>query len=489
MKQMNTHFKTSRANSIVAARLPIAVLMGVLTASCAVGPNYRRPSVQVPSTYRGATISASDSLADREWFDLFRDDTLTSLVTTALQQNFELRIAAERVLQARAVYGISRSDQLPTVDATASATASRLSKRGASGTPPADAAADVRYMEAGFSFGWEMDVWGRLRRLTEAARAQYLASDEARRGVLTTLIADVAQNYLALRAFDAELEIAKRTRDVANDGLRLTEARREQGLASGLDVRQAEQLLYTATGRIASLEREGALAENALRLLLGQLPGDVPRGASLEAFQTPPAVPAGLPSALLERRPDIRAAEQQLVAATAQIGAAKADYFPRISLTGFFGAQSRALTDLLTGPAGLATAIVGAAAPVINRGRIRGNVQVAESLQREAAVNYERVIYTAFQDVSDSLATYGKTLEQRAEQERLVDALRESTRLSTQRYESGLDSYLPVLDAQRNLFEGELDLTGLRQRELTAIVQLYRALGGGWSPPEAPPTN
>ena len=469
-------------------RTVAALTIALLTVSCTVGPNYKRPNVEIPSSYRGAVASTGESLADREWFDLFRDETLTALVTTALKQNFELRIAAERVLQARAVYGISRADRLPTVDAVASETATHLSQRGGTPLPPG-VDNDVAFTEAGFSLGWELDVWGRVRRLNEAARAQYLASDEARRGVLTTLVADVAQNYLALRAFDLELEIARRTREIASDGLRLTEARRGQGLSSGLDVRQAEQLLYTATGQIANLEREVALAENALRLLLGQLPGDVPRGGSLEAFQAPPTVPAGLPSALLERRPDIREAEQQLVAATAQIGAAKADYFPRLSLTGFLGAQSRALTDLLSSPARLATASIGAAVPVINRGRVRGNVQLAEAVQREAAINYERVIFGAFRDVSDSLASYGKTRDQRTEQERLVGALRESTRLSTQRYESGLDSYLPVLDAQRNLFSGELDLTRLRQQELTAIVQLYRALGGGWSRTQATPST
>jgi multidrug efflux system outer membrane protein len=272
-----------------------------------------------------------------------------------------------------------------------------------------------------------------------------------------------------------------RTRDVATNSLRLIEVRRQGGVANGLDVRQAEQLLYAATGQIAGIEREIAQAENALSLLLGHAPGEVPRGRALEAFQVPPGVPAGLPSALLERRPDIRQAEQELIAANAQIGAAKAEYFPRISLTGFLGVQSRALTDLLTGPAGLASAGIGAAAPIFNAGRTRANVQLTEALQREALVNYQRAIYTAFRDVSDSLASYTKTSQQRTEQERLVATLRAATELSTQRYQGGLDSYLPVLDAQRSLFARELELARLRQQELSSIVQLYRALGGGWS--------
>jgi NodT family efflux transporter outer membrane factor (OMF) lipoprotein len=458
------------------------LLGGVMLASCTLGPNYKRPVVQTPSAFRDASGAAgAGSLADLKWFEVFRDDALTGLVRNALTQNFEVRIAAERVLQARAVYGITRADQYPAVGASADLTALRSSQTGASRAIPAGADTDVTYTQVGFSLGWELDVWGRLRRLSEAARAQYLATEEARRGVITTLVADVSETYLALRALDLELEIATRTRDAATESLRLTEARRARGVASGVDVRQAEQLLFTATGQIASLEREIAQAENALSLLLGQLPGDVPRGRPLEAFQAPPEVPPGLPSALLERRPDIRQAEQQLIAANAEIGAAKAEYFPRISLTGFFGAQSRALSDLLTGPARLASASVGAAAPIFNAGRTRGNVALAEAVQREMLVNYQRAIYTAFRDVSDSLAAHAKTSEQRAQQERLVDALRESARLSAQRYEGGLESYLPVLDAQRNLFQGELELARLRQRELASIVQLYRALGGGWS--------
>ena len=462
--------------------LAVALAASVATA-CTLGKNYQRPSIQTPSGFRsGAGQATSASLADLQWFELFRDDTLNGLIKTALQENFELRIAAQRVLQARAAYGITRSGQWPTVDASADIIAARSSQVGANRGIPAGTSTDVSYAQAGFSLGWELDVWGRLRRLNEAARAQYLATEEGRRGVITTLVADVSQTYLALRALDFQLEIAKRTRDIANDNLRLVEARRASGVASGLDVRQAEQLLYTATGQIASLDREIALAENALSLLLGHAPEDIPRGRPLEAMQAPPTVPAGLPSSLLERRPDIRAAEQQLIAANAQIGVAKADYFPRISLTGFFGVQSRQLSDLLSGPAVLASAALGAAIPVFNAGRTRNNVRLAEAVHGEALVNYQRVIYTAFRDVSDGLAGYAKTNEQRIEQEHLVDALTASAQLATQRYQGGLDSYLPVLDAQRNLFQGELDLVRLRQQELGSLVQLYRALGGGWTP-------
>jgi multidrug efflux system outer membrane protein len=453
---------------------------GVLLASCTLGPDYKRPIVHTPAQFRGAAVSSADSLANLKWFELFHDDALTGLVGTALKQNFDLRIAAERVLQARAAYGITRAAQYPEIGASVDLNTVRSSQVGANAAVPRGADTDVTYTQAGFNVGWELDVWGRLRRLNEAARAQYLATEDARRGVVTTLVADVSETYLRLRALDLELDIATRTRDLANESLRLTEARRARGVASGVDVRQAEQLLFTATGQIASLEREIAQTENALSLLLGRAPGDVPRGAPLESFQAPPAVPAGLPSALLERRPDIRQAEQQLIAANAEIGVARAEYFPRITLTGFLGAQSRALSDLLTAPARLASASAGAAAPIFNAGRTRANVRLAEAVQREMVVNYQRAISSALRDVADSLAAHAKTNEQRLQQERLVDALRESARLSTQRYEGGLDSYLPVLDAQRNLFQGELELARLRQQELASIVQLYRALGGGW---------
>jgi multidrug efflux system outer membrane protein len=467
----------------ILTRLALTVLAAVALASCTLGPNYSRPPVELPAAHRGAATAepTPGSLADLKWFELFHDEQLTRLVSAALDQNFELRIAAERVLQARAAYGIRRSDQFPTLDGSVALTTARGSQVGSTRAIPTGVSTGVSYTEAGFSLGWELDVWGRLRRLSESARAEYLATEDARRGVITTLVADVTDNYLALRALDQELEIATRTRELATDGLRLTEARRRGGVASGLDVRQAEQLLYTATGRIAGLEREIAQAENALNLLAGRLPGDIDRGRPLEGLQAPPDIPAGLPSALLERRPDIRQAEQELIAANARIGAAKAEYFPRISLTGVFGVQSRALGDLLTGRAVAASAGLGAAAPIFNAGRTRANVALTEAAQREALVHYQRAIYAAFRDVSDALVACSRTTEERAAQARLVETLRAAVQLSTERYRGGLDSYLPVLDAQRNLFDGELALARLHARELSAVVQLYRALGGGWS--------
>jgi multidrug efflux system outer membrane protein len=290
----------------------------------------------------------------------------------------------------------------------------------------------------------------------------------------------VTSNYFALRQLDLELEIGRKTRAAAEDGLRLTRLRRDQGVATGLDIRQAEQLLYTATTQIASTERDIALTENALSLLLGRSPGDVPRGKTLEEFKAPPQVPPGLPSALLERRPDIRQAEQTLIAANARIGAAKAQYFPQISLTGLLGGQSRALSELFTGPARNWNFASSVTMPIFNAGRIRSTVHFTEAERREALVRYEKTIQNAFREVSDALIGYRKTAEQRGQQELLVQALQETERLSTIRYRGGLESYLQVLDAQRNLFQGELAVASLRRAELASIVQLYRALGGGW---------
>ena len=450
--------------------------------SCAVGPNYKRPAVPTPDQFRGSETPASaPSLADAKWFEVFDDATLKQLVTTALERNFDVRIAAERVLQARAQLTGVRSNQFPSIDANASFTGTRGSSAGRAVFIPRGTNLDVSYTQAGFTLNWELDVWGRLRRLTESARAQYLASEEARHGVITTLVSDVSATYFALRELDLELEIAGKTRGIAEDSLRLTNLRHDQGAATGLDVHQAEQFLYTATSQIAAITRDLGQTENALSLLLGNSPGDIARGKALVDLKPPPQVPAGLPSALLERRPDIRQAERMLISANAQIGVARAQYFPRISLTGLLGAESRSLTDLFTGPARSWNLVSGATAPIFNAGRIRSEVRYSEAQQREMVISYEKTIQNAFREVSDGLIGYRRTVEQRTQQELLVQAVRETERLSTARYKGGLDSYLQVLDSERNLFREELALAKLRQQELVSIVQLYRALGGGWS--------
>ncbi len=458
----------------------LLVPMLLSLAGCAVGPNYRRPATPSIPQFRGESSPTAQSIADTKWPELFQDDALRELVNTSLVQNYDVRIAAERILQARAQLGITQSQLFHTVSASGQFDAVRGSRIGGSRFVPPSISLDSSYTQAGFSLGWELDVWGRLRRLTEAARAQYLATEEARRGVITTLVGDVTTAYFDLRELDLELEIARKTLDIAANSLRLTTIRRDRGVATGLDVRQAEQFLYTATSTIAAVERQIDQTENALSLLLGRSPGDIARGKTLEQIIAPAQVPPGLPSSLLERRPDIRQAERILVAANAEIGAAKAQYFPQISLTGFLGGQSRALSNLFIGNARSWNFAPGAVLPIFTAGRLRANVRLTEAQEREAALNYERTIQGAFREVSDSLVGYGKTGEQRTQQELLVAALRETDRLSTLRYRGGLDSYLQVLDAERNLFTGELRLAQLRRDELLSVVQLYRALGGGW---------
>jgi multidrug efflux system outer membrane protein len=462
-------------------RLLLAGLALALS-GCAVGPNYKRPPVQAPPQFRGdqAAAVAEESLADTKWPALFDDEVLTGLVSTALRQSFDLQAASERVLQARAQLGIQRSAMLPEIDAGGTFNANRVSQIGQNRFLPRGTNLDVAYTQAGLSLSWELDIWGRIRRLNEAARAQFFATEEARRGVTASLVADVTSGYFSLRELDLELEIAKKTQEVAVNGLRLTKVRQQSGVATGLDVQQAEQLLRTANAQIAASERAIAQQENALSVLLGQNPGAIGRGKTLESLVAPGRVPAGLPSSLLTRRPDIRQAEQTLIGANARIGAARAEYFPQISLTSFVGGQSRPLLDLFTGAARQWTFAPAATLPIFNAGRIRSNVKYTEAVQREAVANYNKAIQSAFREVSDSLVSYRKTAEQREQQSLLVGALAESSRLSNLRYQGGLDSYLQVLDAQRNQFQGELVLAQLRRQELLSVVQLYRALGGGW---------
>ncbi|MBV9265136.1 MAG: efflux transporter outer membrane subunit [Acidobacteriaceae bacterium] len=459
----------------------------LLLGGCALGPNYKRPVVQTPAQYRQPLPSSAQaekaSLSDVAWSSLFGDEVITTLVKTALAHNHDVEAASERVLEARAQLGITRSQLAPQITASGSFEAARSSSIGSFNFIPADTNLATSYTQAGLNLSWELDVWGRIRRLSESARAQYLAQEEARHAVISSLIADVITTYLTMRELDLELEIARKTKDVAENGLKLTNLRKERGVSTGLDVRQAEQLLYTATAQIAATERAITETENSLNVLLGQNPSEVPRGRSLIELGAPSAVPAGLPSDLLERRPDIRQAEQTLIAANAQIGAAKALFFPQISLTGLLGVQSRALGDLFSGPARNQDISPAGVLPIFNAGQLRNNLRLAQAQTREAVANYRKTIQVAFQEVSSSLTDYQKNREQRSQEELLVKALQETDRLSTLRYKGGLDSYLQVLDAERNEFSGELTLAQLRKNELLSIVELYRALGGGWQNP------
>ena len=461
-------------------RTCLALLCAALALSgCTMGPNYKRPTVAVPPTYRGMALDgAADpetaTLGDQRWWDIFQDEQLRKLIRSALQQNYDLRIAASRILEAKSQLGITRADQFPTVSAEAGIANVRTAQ--SKFLPAFETSAG----QANLSAAWELDFWGKFRRATEAARANLLASEWARQEVVSTLVANVAAAYFQLRALDLELEISKRTFDSRQESLRLTQILANGGATSLLDVRQAEQLVFTAGAEIPALEQQIEQQENFLSILLGQNPGDIPRGQTLTEQRQPPQVPPGLPSSLLERRPDIRQAEEQLVAANAKIGVARAAYFPQISLSGTGGFQSSALTNLFSGPAGAWSFGASLAQPLFTGGRLRSGVRLAEAQQQTAALIYQQSIQGGFRSVSDALVAYRKTREFRAQQDMLFQSAEDAARLSHMRYTGGATGYLEVLTNETNAFSAELGLAQARLNELLALVQLYQALGGGW---------
>jgi multidrug efflux system outer membrane protein len=459
-------------------------LVASFLAGCKVGPNYRRPAVKPPDVFRGSPDATPPteltSLADIKWFELFKDSQLQELIRTALVQNYDLRTAVARVDAARASLGITQADQFPNIAASGEITTLRNSASGASPLPQG--------FELNRTFGgvalnllsFEVDIWGRLRRATEAARADLLASEENRKTVITTLVSDVASAYFNLIELDLELEIATRTLTSREGSLQLIRTRRQGGVATLLELRQGEQLVYTAELAIPNIEQLIEVTENQISLLLGRSPGAITRGRSLTDQEQPPAVPPGLPSSLLERRPDIRAVEQNLVAANAIIGVAKAAYFPQISLTGFLGFQSNQLSSLFTSPTRVWQFAPQLTQPIFTAGRIKSNVRLARAQQQVALIQYERVIQTAFREVSDALIQYRKVREVHAKQEQLVTTLQDRSNLAYMRYRGGVDTLLNALDADRDLFDAELGLAQTRRNELLVLVQLYRSLGGGW---------
>ena len=457
----------------------LALLIVVLVSGCAVGPNYKKPAVNTPTVYRGLTPEEAakndpNSLGDQKWWEVFQDEQLKELIKTALDQNYDVRRAAARILQAQASLGITRSEQFPTVAGQAAATNQRSARSKV--IPPIE----TDTSQVGVNFNWELDFWGKFRRSTEAARANLVATEWARREVIRQLISNVAGSYFTLRALDLQLEISRRTLSSRQDSLRLTRVLSEGGSTSLLDVRQAEQLVYTAASEVPTLEQQIEQQENFVSILLGNNPAPVPRGKPLTEQPHAPVVPAGLPSALLERRPDIVQAEQQLIAANAQIGVARSLYFPQITLTGVAGYQSSALTGLFAGPAGFWTFGSSLAQPILTGGRLRSNVRFAEAQQQEAVLFYQETIQGAFRDVSDALIAYRKTQEFTEQQKLLVDSAQDATRLSHLRYNGGATSYLEVLTNDTNYFTAELGLVQAQLDEQLALVQLYKGLGGGW---------
>jgi len=457
----------------------IPLLVGLLLSGCTMGPNYKRPTVAVPPAYRGIAPDASAqtenaSLGDEKWWDVFQDEQLRSLVRTALQQNYDLRIAASRILEAKAQLGITRADQFPTVSAGAGIADVRTAR---SKFLPAF---ETSTGQVNLSAAWELDFWGKFRRATEAARANLLATEWARQEVVSTLVANVAAAYFQLRALDLQLEISKRTLNSRQESLRLTRLLANGGSTSLLDVRQAEQLVFTASAEIPALEQQIEQQENFLSILLGRNPGNIARGQTLTEQHHPPEVPAGLPSSLLERRPDIRQAEQQLVAANAEIGVARAAYFPQASLNGNGGFQSSALTNLFTGPVGAWSFGASLTQPIFTAGKISSGVRLAEARQQTATLFYQQSIQGAFRSVSDALIGYRKTREFSSHQQELFESTQDAARLSHMRYNGGVTGYLEVLTNETNSFSAELGLVQARLNELLAVVQLYEALGGGW---------
>ena len=457
----------------------------MLWAGCTVGPNYKRPAVEAPATFRAPAPlpePPAGSLANLRWFEVFQDEQLQTLIRTALAQNYDLRDAVARVMEARANLGVTRSNQFPQVGASGELEITRLSRDGSFPLPAGLVSNQNRnWGQAGLNLlSFELDLWGRLRRATEAARANLLGADWNRKTVVSTVVSQVASDYFQLLELDSELQISKSTLESRRSSLELTQDRQRGGVATLLDLRQAEQLVDSAAESIPQLQQQIEQTENQISLLLGKNPEHVERGRSFLDQHLPPEVPAGLPSALLERRPDIHAAEQALVAANANIGVAKAAYFPQISLTGTIGGQSSTLASLFSGPNAAWSFIPQITQPIFTAGRTKSNVRLAEAQREEAQVTYEKSIRIAFQEVSDALIAHQRTRESRVQQEHLVSTLQDRKRLAYARYQGGVDTQLNALDADRDLLSAELTLAQIRYAELVSVVQLYKALGGGW---------
>jgi outer membrane protein, multidrug efflux system len=460
------------------AKLVIAVSASSLIAGCMVGPNYHRPTVQTPTTYRDLSGNSqlqaqAESYADLPWWQVFQDPQLQELIRTALTQNYDLQLATERINAARAELAITRASLFPQVGGNANFGG------GKAYNPPET----YNFLTLTVDAAFQLDLFGKLRRDTEAARAQLLATEDAQRTVILTLVSDVAGDYFTLLELDLELRITNDTVATQQDSVKLTNYRLDHGVATKLDVLQAQQVLDTANATIPDLERQIGQEEDAISILLGDYPHAVSRGRPLVEQPLPPEVPPGLTSSLIERRPDIREAEQNLIAANAEIGAAKAQFFPQISLTGSGGGafgRSSDFTSLMSSQVGIWSYGAQLTQPIFTGGALSGNLHLAESQHRQALIAYRQAIQQAFGDVSDALIGYEKLHEVRVRQEATVADLQESVRLSILRYTGGTTTYLEVLDGQRSLFEAELTLAQARGSEYQSLVQLYKALGGGW---------
>jgi multidrug efflux system outer membrane protein len=470
----------------------LTLVLTLASVGCALGPNYERPAVPAPPTWREIPTAEAQSLANTAWWQLFDDPQLQELVKVALVENKDLKIAVERIEEARARYGYTKADRLPRVDASATAGRLRFNSGSLVHTPEGDAGAVTEGTETNIyaisaDVSWELDFFGRIKRGTEAQNALFLGTQEARRSAVLTLVADVARAYFEMRDFDRRLDIARATIASRREYLQLARDRFEGGVTPEVDFRQAEAELARVESVVFDLERLIALKENELSVLLGRNPGPITRGRALAEQKLPAAVPAGLPSELLDRRPDIREAEYTLAASTANIGEAKAMLFPRIALTGSFGFASTDLDTLFEGPSKSWNIIGNLLQPIFNAGKNKRRVEITESRQRQTLYAYERSIQQAFRETEDALVTYRKTAEQRGAMATRVKAERKVLELSELRYRGGVAAYLEVLDAQRSLFGAELDEAQTIGSHYVSLVRLYKALGGGWPTAQEPP--
>jgi len=457
------------------AFLPVVI---VALAGCAVGPNYKRPVVSVPTDYRAAMPSPTapaSSLGNENWWQVYQDPVLVQLIHTALEQSYDVRIAATRVLEAQAQLGITRANQLPSASVGAGVFSQQNPK--VSNLFPAY---EVNGGQLNLSVIWNLDFWGKYRRETEEARAQLLGTEWGQRATMSSLVANVATAYFQLRALDSELEIAKRTLASRQQSLELTQVLFSHGGVSDLDVSQSEQLVYTASESIPDLERQIEQQENVLSILLGENPKSIPRGRAITEQPIPDSIPAGLPSQLVERRPDVREAEENVVAANAQIGVAKAAFFPSFSLTGMGGLESNALNQFISAPSQTWNAAFSVSQPVFEGGRLRSGLRLARAQWQESVLSYQQTVQNALEQVSNSLVGYQKYRDFRSQQELLTQAAQRSDDLSLVLYKQGGASYLQVLTSETNYFSAELNLVQAQLNERLALVQAYQALGGGW---------
>ncbi len=455
--------------------------VGCITAGCTVGPDYTRPELAVPPVYRGAdaaqpATSEAKTFGALDWWSVFPDPDLQALIRTALAQNYDLRVAVQRILQAQSLVTVAGSLPYPTVDGVVSAP-----YVGYSGSDlPAGGADHAFQPQAVFGVAWEIDFWGKFRRNSESAWANLLAARDARDAVMATLVSEVGQAYLKLRALDLSLEISKRTVDSRASSVDLVQARLDGGVAGILDFRQAQTLYYGATKTIPEVQRQIEETENYINILLGQNPGPVKRGRPLEQQIAAPALPPGLPLELLTRRPDIRQAEQQLISANAQIGVAKAALYPQVTLSGFGGGGRATIDGDSFGPFWILNVLPQISLPIFNMGRLQADVDYNEAQAQVAALSYEQTLRQALREVSDALVGVRKRQEYRQQQELLVRALADASQVANMRYEGGVSSYLEVLDTERQYFEAENLLVLARRDEALSVIQLYKALGGGW---------